>query len=255
MKHLIIFTFLVILSNYSYSALYARDLDGDMSNGHEGVYDDVLDITWLADANLAASISFGVPRSSGITINSGINSQGNMSSFHANQWIAGMNSYGDGWLGINSWRLPNVEPVNNSYFNFNLSLNGDTDRGLNISAPVHPIYNPNGQSAGFIGNELAYHYYNNLGGENHTTFSNQENLQLFDNIQGGYYLTGVEISIEKIAFTMKYGEQLLQFSSLSFVWAVADGDHGVSAVPIPAAIWLFGSSLVGLFGFRRLKVF
>lgn len=36
-----------------------------------------------------------------------------------------------------------------------------------------------------------------------------------------------------------------------FAWAVHDGDVGV--VPIPAAVWLLGSGLIGLFGFTRHK--
>jgi hypothetical protein len=36
-----------------------------------------------------------------------------------------------------------------------------------------------------------------------------------------------------------------------FAWAVHSGD--VSAVPIPTAIWLFGSGLLGLIGVARTK--
>lgn len=36
-----------------------------------------------------------------------------------------------------------------------------------------------------------------------------------------------------------------------FAWAVHDGDVG--AVPIPAAVWLFGSGLLGLMGISRRK--
>ncbi|MGB5326134.1 MAG: hypothetical protein WBN40_12015, partial [Pseudomonadales bacterium] len=40
------------------AALTAVDLDGDLSNGHEGVYDDVLDITWLANARLKSNLNW-----------------------------------------------------------------------------------------------------------------------------------------------------------------------------------------------------
>jgi len=36
-----------------------------------------------------------------------------------------------------------------------------------------------------------------------------------------------------------------------YAWAVQSGDVG--AVPIPAAVWLFGSGLLGLVGFARRK--
>ena len=39
--------------------------------------------------------------------------------------------------------------------------------------------------------------------------------------------------------------------NLNFAWAVHDGD--VSAVPILAAVWLFGSGIVGLIGIAKHK--
>jgi len=36
-----------------------------------------------------------------------------------------------------------------------------------------------------------------------------------------------------------------------FAWAVRSGD--VSVVPIPAAVWLFGSGLIGLLGVARRR--
>ncbi len=68
----------------------------------QAVYDTDLDITWLADMNLAASNTFGVGGiGTGVQI-------GRMDWFTANTWIAAMNSSGggSGYLGINDWRLP-----------------------------------------------------------------------------------------------------------------------------------------------------
>ena len=59
------------------------------------IYDDVLDITWLQDANLAATNTFGV---------SGINADGTMSWNTAQAWIAAMNAAN--YLGFSDWRLP-----------------------------------------------------------------------------------------------------------------------------------------------------
>ena len=50
--------FLLLFSSQAFGALSIRDLDGDWSNGHEGVYDDVLDVTWLADANYAQTSGY-----------------------------------------------------------------------------------------------------------------------------------------------------------------------------------------------------
>jgi hypothetical protein len=39
----------------------------------------------------------------------------------------------------------------------------------------------------------------------------------------------------------------------ALAWAVRDGDVAASVVPLPAAAWLFGSGLLGLFGVSRRK--
>ena len=70
--------------------------------GGQVVYDTDLDITWLANANLAATNSFGV---------SGIDTDGTMAWDTATNstsgWIAGMNTAN--YLGYNDWRLPTTQ--------------------------------------------------------------------------------------------------------------------------------------------------
>lgn len=63
------------------------------------VHDSRLAVTWLADGNLAATQSFGVPN---------INESGSMSYATAVQWVAAMNASnnGAGYLGHNNWQLP-----------------------------------------------------------------------------------------------------------------------------------------------------
>lgn len=63
------------------------------------VYDTDLGITWLADANLAGSNTFGV---SGISILP--SSAGQMNWGTAQNWIVAMNNAN--YLGYNDWRLP-----------------------------------------------------------------------------------------------------------------------------------------------------
>jgi hypothetical protein len=63
--------------------------------GGEVVYDTDYNITWLANANLAASNTFGV---------SGINADGTMNWDTAQSWITAMNTAN--YLGLNDWRLP-----------------------------------------------------------------------------------------------------------------------------------------------------
>lgn len=71
--------------------------------GGETIYDPVAQITWLADANLAAKQTFGV---------AGINPDGAMDHAAAVQWIEAMNKadQGRGYLGQKSWQLPETGP-------------------------------------------------------------------------------------------------------------------------------------------------
>jgi hypothetical protein len=63
------------------------------------VHDTRLAVTWLADANLAATQSFGVAN---------INKSGSMDYATAMRWVAAMNAFnhGAGYLGHNHWQLP-----------------------------------------------------------------------------------------------------------------------------------------------------
>jgi len=71
----------------------------EVNPGGKTIYDPVAQVTWLADANLAAKRTFGV---------AGINSDGSMEHSMAVQWIAAMNKAGQGrgYLGQTNWQLP-----------------------------------------------------------------------------------------------------------------------------------------------------
>ncbi len=68
-------------------------------DGGRTIYDARLAVTWLADANLAAQQTFGVPN---------INKSGSMNYATALRWVAAMNASnnGAGYLGHNNWQLP-----------------------------------------------------------------------------------------------------------------------------------------------------
>ena len=66
--------------------------------GGQAYYDTDLNITWLADANLAASNTFGVLGTIGAW------GPGNMDWSTGQQWIAAMNAAN--YLGFNDWRMP-----------------------------------------------------------------------------------------------------------------------------------------------------
>jgi len=79
------------------SALTAGD-------GGRTVYDARLAVTWLADANLAATQAFGVQN---------VNKSGSMNYATALRWVAAMNAFdrGAGYLGHNNWQLPTAPDV------------------------------------------------------------------------------------------------------------------------------------------------
>src|SRR5437868_3538018 len=62
------------------------------------VHDELLHVTWLADANLPATQKFGLP----------IHASGSMTFQNARKWVAALNasSRGAGFLGHANWTLP-----------------------------------------------------------------------------------------------------------------------------------------------------
>ncbi len=77
------------------------------------VYDTVNNITWLADANLAASNRFGIPVCNGVGSlgRTCLNASGSMNYQTAAAWVAGMNAAN--YLGHNNWQLPTT-PLNDA---------------------------------------------------------------------------------------------------------------------------------------------
>src|ERR1700683_520585 len=71
--------------------------------GGQTVYDPIAQVTWLAEANLAAKQTFGVAN---------INPDGSMEHSAAVLWVAAMNKadQGRGYLGQKDWQLPDTGP-------------------------------------------------------------------------------------------------------------------------------------------------
>lgn len=244
MKKLSIISFSVVCTLGSVSttnaALFSR-------MGGDAYYDDVLNITWLADANYAQT--------------SGFDADGEMNWANANAWANTLiiNGY-------SGWRLPTTNPINGSTYNLSSSpgtnAEGIIDDGYNISAPG-TIF------AGNTGSEMAHLFYNTLG--NVSDYNELGvfvdgcpgtllgeclvNTGPFANIQApagntSYWSSSAPLSGSAFRFTPRLGSQSLHATGAEhFSWAVHDGDIG--AVPVPAAVWLFGSGLIVLLGFSR----
>jgi Protein of unknown function (DUF1566) len=218
--------------------------------GGQAYYDDVLDITWLANANLADTNDFGV---------AGINANGSMTWSTAQSWIGAMNAAN--YLGTNTWRLPTVEPLNGSTFNYTGSYNGSTDAGSNQSEQGTAY-------AGSTGSEMAHLFYNTLNNKGYCDpllstggicSSPQagwglSNVGPFSNFQSKDYWSGTEYA-PNTSYAWRFnffdGNQNMGGSKASHMysaWAVRSGD--IAPVPVPGAIWLFGGA-VGLLGYVR----
>ena len=79
--------------------------------GGQTVYDPVTNITWLANANLAATNTFGLPACKDPTTPARcVNLDGAMTWDSAYQFVLNMNTYnGAGYIGLTRWELPPVD--------------------------------------------------------------------------------------------------------------------------------------------------
>jgi len=114
------FTLLILLSAFSVgnavAALHGRLPVTPGGTDYQAYYDDDLNVTWVADGRLAATMTFGLPvdellgphpdDSAGAASNGRIRSTGQMNWAAALHWIDAMNAAG--YLGSASWRLPAV---------------------------------------------------------------------------------------------------------------------------------------------------
>lgn len=207
----------------------------DRGNGL--IYDDVLDITWLQDANYAKT--------------SGYDEDGLMTFDEANTWVKSLN-----YAGFSNWRLPkaNLRKDFHDWDNCDLSNDGTLNCGYNVNR-----------------GELGSLYYDTLGfsadpflsipKKNYSPFKNVyvENTP-YDSLPYIYDTQYSKDSFFSYNFDFSYGSQdvangfyLKKYPDHLhfFVWAVRDGD--VQDVPVPAAAWLFGSALLGLMATRRAR--
>lgn len=201
------------------------------------VYDTDRNITWLSNANLAATNAFGL--SYGVDYGTDqygnqtiIYSDGSMTSAGALLWVNAMNAAN--YLGYNDWRLPA----------------NDTCYGYNCT-----------------GSDMGHLFYNELGGAAGSllTSTHNANYSLFQNVQTwlpptpyGYSLPASYWSgtmtmrpWQAVYFGIDGSTTAYIQGNNAFTMVVRDGQ--VAAVPVPAAAWLFGSGLLGLIGVARRK--
>ena len=205
------------------TTLQARYLGG--STTPNAYYDTTLNITWLANANAAVGSAYD-------TYSPG---SGLMNWTTATTWATNLNI-----SGVTGWRLPKM-----------------TDPNANCNTITY-----SGGPCGFNNpstSEMAHMFYTTLGDKAiYDTSGNPQagygltNTGPFSNVQSYVYWSATEYAprtsyawhLSTDGGYQSYGIEAFSF----YAWAVHAGDAGASAVPVPAAVWLFSSGLLGLVG-------
>lgn len=203
------------------------------------IYDSDLNVTWLADANYSQT--------------SGYDSDGRMNWNDANAWAAGL-EYHDSLRNVtySDWRLPTLTDLGSPGCNYAYS---GTDCGYNVDITSSELA---GLFYGALGNKAAV----NASGQQQLDSgliddpNNPNDESLFSNLQADYYWFGTpydQSANYAWSFRLLTGEQKyhLAAASLMRAWAVRDGD--VAPVPLPSAIWLFGTVTMGFMAVGRAK--
>lgn len=203
------------------------------------VYDNVLDLTWLKDANYAKTL--------------GYDNGGQLEWNNAQSWAANL-TYHDSIRNVDysDWRLPTV----------------------NTSCNNGPLASCLGENVDTNTSELAYMFHINLGNQSQNDTSgnprpgytfiaspsfqdaaNGNAINSFINLESYGYWTGSEWPTNPDTawfFNTAFGNQLTEFKIDEFyAWAVRPGD--VAAVPLPNALWLFASSLLMLISRKKFR--
>ncbi|NJA07162.1 hypothetical protein ACQE3E_04510 [Methylomonas sp. MED-D] len=237
-------TLLFTLSASGQAALLSRA-------GGTMVYDTDRNLTWVADANLFQTQAAANPNL-------------------VNQIIANVGTIND---------TPNTSdtPANSGHYNlaagdFNadagqLSWYGATAWAQNLDYGGYSDWRLPTASAKNVQSEMGHLFLGELGGELGQPLDavHNANYDLFKNIQVGgfgYWASGEFAKNPAMAevFSPYDGGNSYQnkgdpysFGGTFFnAWAVRDGDVADTApVPLPGAVWLFGTGVVGLLGLKR----
>jgi|GEM_PF-216958 len=269
---------LVLTFSICFSASSSASL---VNNGNGLIYDTALNITWTQDANLFKTMAAGntnivnqiiaannglvhdTPNYSDTVRNSGVyqlsasdfnTSTGEMNWWGSQAWARFLNSSNYG--GSSQWRSPTTP----------------------LSAQINPFHVTTRDVERIATSDLGELFYKEIGGiiGSSIEVTHNDNYNLFTNIALGSYWSDTEYRYPDntvcwggayynadcttytgstnyawYLYTQNGGLFVNPKSYFQYAWAVTPGNVG--AVPVPAAIWLFGSGLLGLTGLARKR--
>lgn len=181
---------------------------GDLVDRGNGlIYETDLNITWLQNANLAATQTFGVP---------GISISGQMTGDTADAWIAAMDAVD--YDGFADWRLPI----------------GNANQCLGLSCVPFSLF----------GSELANLYYTELGNAANGPLTN---TGPFNNVQSFWYWGDIGSGMPSpegtvFHFGIGYQTNVVESADNFFAWPVRSGDVG-APIPEPGTLPLLAFGL------------
>lgn len=211
------------------------------SAGQNLVYSSVSDITWTQDANLLGTLEASNPNLIS-TIISAIGSITDTPNYFDTPSYSGSHTLTTADFGPNGWVNWFGAKAFASYLN-TINYGGSSQWAL-PSAGANPQRddNPNGS-------QFSQLFYNELSG---TANSYMPNTANFTNEQDFPYWLGTEYAPDpNKAWYITQGYLDIDFGKTTQfnAWAVSPGQ--VSAVPVPSAVWLMGSGLLGLISLKR----
>ena len=165
--------------------------------GGQAIYDTDLNVTWLADANLAATNTFGVQ---------GISLEGLMSWDTAQRWIRAMNA--TNYLGYHDWKLPTTPQPDATCYEHS----GAFSTGHNCT-----------------GSMMGHLFYTELGGDAHRSIITNHNAgySLFKNVEDQTYWSETSVATWPgcaWAFVMNGIQFYYDKRYSNYAWPIRNGD-------------------------------
>lgn len=229
-------------------------LTAGTAGGQSVVYDSGSNITWTGDANLLGTLenTYGydtivnaiIAASPTITDLANVRDTPAGSGYHTVSASDFSHTYNPGevtWFGAKAFTI---------YLN---SINYAGSNQWTLPTTVNDSTSFSGSYGHTTSSQLEALFYNGLGGKKYQAIPN---TGVFTNELANLYWSGTEVSyysnLTYLAwnFVTSTGIQdAFDKTQSGYAWAVTAGN--ITAVPVPAAAWLFGSGLIGMVGWKR----